>query len=83
MEEKTAKKEKSTVKKKKSYTYAMEERINTKLKEIDRIKLDLTEFMKRSRSTQKKHRKSHSIIRLLRWYFYDLSFFNLYYLLLI
>lgn len=48
-------------------TSTLEERIRLKInKEMDRIKLDLTEFMKRSRSSNKKHRQSHSIIRHIR-----------------
>ena len=65
LESKVINPERSTQKKKKTNTSALEERIRTKIKEMDQIKLDLTQFMKRSRSTQKKHQKSQSI-KILR-----------------
>ena len=66
LETKSGLKEKSTVKKKKSMRVALEERVHTKLKEIDQIKLDLTGYLKRSHSTKKKHNQSQSVNRSLR-----------------
>lgn len=56
----------SSKKKNHSTTTGLEQHFASKFKDLDKIKSDLTLMLKKSRSCKKTHKKSQSIIKMLR-----------------